>query len=84
MIAHDCEPERHDGRKRLQLSFQAALASEYKGATQKIRILTEHWIGSQVYCPNCGHVSITQYKNNSPVADFFLLELSGGLRTKGI
>jgi type II restriction enzyme len=25
----------------------------------------------QVYCPNCGHVSIEQYANNSRAADFF-------------
>ena len=83
MIAHDCELERHDGRKRLELSFQAALASEYKGATQKIRILTEHWVSSQVYCPNCGHVSITQYKNNSPVADFFCSNCREDYELKG-
>jgi type II restriction enzyme len=55
----------------LELAFQVALATEYKGPTQRIRVLSEHWVSTQVYCPSCGYVNITRYKNNSPVADFF-------------
>lgn len=55
----------------MELTFQPALAAEYRGATQRIRVLSEHWVRTQVYCPNCGCGNITRYKNNSPVADFY-------------
>jgi type II restriction enzyme len=32
--------------------------------------LTESWVDSEVYCPNCGN-NISNYENNRPVADFF-------------
>jgi type II restriction enzyme len=67
----------------VELSFQAALATEYKGATQKIRILSEQWVSTQVYCPNCGNVSITRYKNNSPVADFLCSNCEEDYELKG-
>lgn len=38
---------------------------------QQIRVLTEHWVDNQIYCPNCGHLDIEKYDNNKPVADFF-------------
>ena len=55
----------------MDLSFDAPLAASYRSATQKIRILSEHWVSRQVYCPNCGHLDIDRYGNNNPVADFF-------------
>ena len=55
----------------MDLSFQAALADAYKSGLQRVRILSEHWVGSQVYCPNCGSCHIARYGNNNPGADFF-------------
>lgn len=55
----------------MDLSFQAELADPYKSWLQRIRILSEHWLGSQTYCPNCGSARIAQYPNNNPVADFY-------------
>ena len=55
----------------MDLSFQAELAEAYKSSLQRIRVLSEHWVGSRVYCPNCGHSQILQYGNNKQVADFF-------------
>ena len=55
----------------MNLSFEPKLADNYKSPSQKIRILTEHWVDNQVYCPNCGHFDIDKYENNKPVADFF-------------
>lgn len=55
----------------MNLSFESNLADKYPSQPQKIRVLTEHWVDSQVYCPNCGHLDIDKYKNNKPVADFF-------------
>jgi type II restriction enzyme len=55
----------------MQLIFNEQLATNYKSASQKARVLTEHWVDESVFCPNCGHVEIDKYPNNQPVADFF-------------
>jgi len=55
----------------MNLSFETKLADKYVGQSQKIRVLTEHWVDNQVYCPSCGHLEINKYENNRPVADFF-------------
>lgn len=43
----------------------------YESGSQNARIWTERWVGSSLYCPNCGHERITQFVANRPVADFF-------------
>ncbi len=55
----------------MKLNFDENLATNYKSASQRARILTEHWVDNSVYCPNCGHLDINKYPNNQPVADFF-------------
>lgn len=55
----------------MNLSFDKKLADGYTSQSQKIRVLTEDWVGNQIYCPNCGHLDIIKYSNNKPVADFF-------------
>lgn len=55
----------------MDLYFNTKFADKYKNLSQRIRVLTEHWVGKQVYCPNCGHLDIDKYENNKPVADFF-------------
>ena len=55
----------------MDLSFNKSVAAEYKSPAQKARIMTESWVGSQVYCPSCGNGSLNQYPNNTPVGDFF-------------
>ena len=55
----------------MNLTFETKLADKYASQPQKIRVLTEHWVDNQVYCPNCGHLDIDKYDNNRPVADFF-------------
>ena len=55
----------------MDLSFHAILAETYKSPSQRIRILSEHWIGSQAFCVNCGHRPILSHPNNSKIADFF-------------
>jgi type II restriction enzyme len=55
----------------MNLSLETKLAEKYAGQSQKIRVLTEHWVDNQVYCPNCGQLEINKYENNRPVADFF-------------
>lgn len=55
----------------MRLAFNKQLASNYKSASQKARILTEHWVDESIFCPNCGCLEIDKYPNNQPVADFF-------------
>ncbi len=55
----------------MDLAFETGLADAYKSQSQRVRVLSEHWVNSQVYCPNCGHFDINKYSNNRPVADFF-------------
>jgi len=55
----------------MKLSFDSKFADIYKSQSQKIRVLTEHWVGESIFCPNCGHLDIDKYPNNQPVADFY-------------
>lgn len=55
----------------MNLAFETKLADNYISQSQKIRVLTEHWVDNQVFCPNCGHPEINKYENNRPVSDFF-------------
>jgi type II restriction enzyme len=55
----------------MDLSFHEARAAGYTSGPQRIKNLSEHWVNRQVYCPSCGHVEMTRYGNNRPVADFF-------------
>ncbi len=32
--------------------------------------MTEYWVGNTIFCPNCGS-KLTNFRNNSPVADFY-------------
>lgn len=54
----------------MKLGFEEEQAP-YHGPTQKARFWTEAWVKSQLFCPNCGAISITKYENNRPVADFY-------------
>lgn len=54
----------------MKLTFDENVATNYKSAPQRARVLTEDWVDSYVYCPNCGHLEIDKYPNNQPVADF--------------
>ncbi|HEY6453867.1 MAG TPA: DpnI domain-containing protein [Steroidobacteraceae bacterium] len=55
----------------MNLSFEVALAARYTSSTQKIRILSEHLVGREAYCPGCGSCPISRHANNNPAADFF-------------
>ena len=55
----------------MKLVFDEQLVGKYKSASQKARVLTEHWVNKSVFCPNCGNLDIDKYPNNQPVADFF-------------
>lgn len=54
----------------MSLNLQSVIANNYNSQSQKIRVLTEKWVGANIYCPNCGN-HINEYENNRPVADFY-------------
>ncbi|MDO8436106.1 MAG: DpnI domain-containing protein [bacterium] len=53
------------------LNLDKKLIADYESPSQKTRVLTETWVGNQIFCPNCGHLKIDKYPNNKPVADFY-------------
>lgn len=55
----------------MDLSFDQSLATNYKNPAQQARVMTEAWVRSHVFCPNCGLDSLQKYPNNTPVGDFF-------------
>lgn len=55
----------------MNLHLNSQLANNYKSNSQKIRILTENWVGKNLYCPHCGNEYINHFDNNKPVADFY-------------
>ncbi|MDO8663840.1 MAG: DpnI domain-containing protein, partial [Candidatus Wildermuthbacteria bacterium] len=55
----------------MKLTLDEQLATNYKSASQRARVLTERWVDESAFCPNCGHLDIDKYPNNQPVADFY-------------
>jgi type II restriction enzyme len=55
----------------MELSFDSSLARSYTSWPQRIRVLSEHWVSEQLYCPSCGRDDVTRYGNNSRIADFY-------------
>ncbi len=54
----------------MQKVLDVKLGERYKSNSQKIRVMSEGWVGDNIFCPNCGS-SIFGYENNKPVADFY-------------
>jgi type II restriction enzyme len=42
----------------------------YTSGSQSARAWTEAWVSAWAYCPHCGNAKMTQFPNNSPLADF--------------
>lgn len=55
----------------MNLSLTASFASNYHSQRQVARVMTESWVGSNMYCPRCGNLTIRHFANNRPVADFY-------------
>lgn len=58
------------GNRMMNLHFNQTLAEAYKYQTQKIRVMSEDWMGNNGYCPNCC-TPVAKVPNNKPVKDFF-------------
>jgi type II restriction enzyme len=59
----------------VKLGFEEQQLS-YTSGSQSARVWTETWVKTWAYCPNCGNAKISQFPNNSPVADFLCLSCS--------
>jgi type II restriction enzyme len=55
----------------MNLRFDASIAVSYRSKSQIARVLTEHWVEKNVYCPSCGNQTLSTFANNLPVADFY-------------
>lgn len=64
------------------LQMDASLAEKYKSAPQKVRVMTEAWVGSNLFCPRCGNSNIQPFEHNRPVADFFCPRCSNQFELK--
>jgi type II restriction enzyme len=53
----------------MRLGFEETQLS-YSSGTQKARAWTEAWVSAWAYCPHCGNTKMSQFPNNSPLADF--------------
>lgn len=55
----------------MNLKFDLTKAENYKSNSQIARVLTEYWVKTNSYCPNCGEAHLNEFENNKPVADFY-------------
>ena len=55
----------------MNFEFNTSLIVGYNSPTQKARVLTEDWLGRNMYCPICGEPTLTHFEANRPVADFY-------------
>lgn len=55
----------------MNLAFNTDLAHGYTNNSQIVRLLTEHWVLNNSYCPSCGELPLNEFENNRPVADFY-------------
>lgn len=53
----------------MKLGFEES-QSLYSSGSQKARVWTEAWVSAWAYCPHCGNAKMSQFTNNSPLADF--------------
>jgi len=55
----------------MELKLDISIIENYHSNSQIARLLTESWVGENMYCPRCGNQHIKHFENNRPVADFF-------------
>ncbi len=53
----------------MKLGFEEAQTA-YTSGSQNARAWTEAWVNAWAYCPHCGNAKMSQFPNNSPLADF--------------
>ena len=53
----------------MDFHFDNTLAESYNSNSQKVRVMSENWVGKNMFCPICGNPHIANLDNNMPVAD---------------
>jgi type II restriction enzyme len=53
----------------MKLGFEESQMG-YTSGSQNARAWTEAWVSAWAYCPHCGNNKMSQFPNNSPLADF--------------
>lgn len=53
----------------MDFHFDITLAESYNSNSQKVRVMSENWVGKNMFCPICGNPHIANLDNNMPVAD---------------
>ncbi len=51
--------------------FENEVFQKYKSNSQRVRVITEKWVGKNIFCPNCSNRKILAFPNNNPIDDFF-------------
>lgn len=57
----------------MDLNFDTNLVLDYHSTSQKIRVMSEHWVVDNVYCVKCGN-RLKHFGNNKPVGDMYCEE----------
>ncbi len=55
----------------LNLGFAEEEAPPFESGSQNARVWTEQWVGTHLFCPNCGAPHVSHFPGNRKVADFF-------------
>ncbi len=55
----------------MRLVFPELPNLNYRSTSQRIRVLSESWLKSEMYCPACGSDTLLKFPNNSRLADFY-------------
>lgn len=66
----------------MELKFDSSIIAQYNSASQIARVMTENWVGKNMYCPRCGNLNLKHFENNRPVADFFCPECNNEYELK--
>jgi len=66
----------------MKLGFEES-QTPFESGSQQARVWTERWVADWMFCPNCGAPKLSQFPNNSPVADFFCPACSDQYEVKG-
>ncbi|MBI2043969.1 restriction endonuclease [Candidatus Pacearchaeota archaeon] len=53
--------------------YQKEVFSRYKSNSQIIRVLSENWFDTQMYCPYCLNEEIEKFPNNNKSGDFYCI-----------